>query len=1846
MPDSLLLCVIPAERAGLVPTVLAAGATPVVDLTCSSSRGGPDAAALPEGVWVRVRAGQEPPGLGPVLLAEGDAPIPGRATWREVTVPCAAPPGFAGVVLRGVEAGGRSGDRAGLDMLSEVPARTPVILDAGLSPEEASRAIGAGAVGVVLSDALLVMPELALPEALSAAALGAGPDSTRRVAGVRLLAPSLAPVLRRISAGASLWDEAQDWFTADNPAETAVPVGQAVALGRALLNRTGGLPGAIAAYRAAMRAGQREAAAPVVSAVMPVLHDLVAAVAAALALPGDGAPAAAAPSVAAAMMQPEVEVLCTGLSVGLPGGERVFSAHNLAVLARGDHRLIDGSGLASGHRVGRPGALDPGADYGLTSARASAMDPIARLAVAAGLEALADAGLPLIADPTGTLGRALPSALRPTTGVIFASGLPGLVRMLLSQGETAALTLMDAHAALADLLGVTGPTLAVNAGAASAAVALATASDWLRLGRAERVLVVAADDLADDVLLESFGRALLHEGRALSVGAAGFVLETGVAAARRGAGVRARLSRSILGAEVDQLPDELHGQVLAVGEPAAARLVGRAPAARLAGESQAEAFAGYALGAGLDDALAVLAVCTPSVVGAKMTVDTALRAALGVGGSLVALLWDRSADHDAAAIKPWLTAVTGLKSPELVTSGRVLYAVERGAAAPAHPAPVVTPAPAVLPTSPPLLSPLPAPTSLLAPLPAALPEEQAEPEAMDPPEQPIKPEAQVAPEAPAQPEAPPQPAAPAPLVQAAAPPPEPERPVTPTPRTPDPAPRTAARAADPAPRPSARLTEDHEDRASSKLAAWSRRVKSKRRKGSDNAAATDWIGQARARVLRELLTLIAHRRGENSTLPSATQRLGADLSFLIDEQAALLVELGERYDLDLETSDALVGDPSISQLVHWMVDEARQVWKESPEAPAGVRRLFAFDENVNDEPSAGETTDQIEVRPTAPVAARPAAPEYAPSADPSEAVAQLVAAEVGYRPEELLPNLELEGDLGLDASVQARIIETLRRRFNLGAPTLEDPVTLASLAGWVGQGPVAMSEAPEDAAPIAAGPAPGRSSAQVAQAAPPEAQLGPPEPPPEDDDSAEVPAPPSPRTPRPIMLSAPGSALPESFRVRRPIRVDQALTAVGSVKGRVVKVLGDGALATALREELSARGATAEGAVEAVVDAGEDLSASYEAALALCGQPPRDWLALSHAADAAAGDPLAVGAREGLAKALCREWPGCRARAVRISAELDRSEAVMVALEELASGDDALEVFRGAGTRQTVALSAEPLPPRIAPDQDRSTVLIAGGTRGVGAQLALALARRGERLVLVARTSPARKPYDEAGARAAVERGLRARGRRPSETRILRGLEPYRMAEEARLTVARLREAGAEVLFIKADLADPTSAEAALAEVQRLVGALDGLVVALPMGETLPLSERDASALAPATAPRIKGVNLLRQALSSEGWLLSVGGIAGRFGQAGRVEICAGLQAMASLAESIPRALHVSCPAWGDGGRSDEAPGADVLPVEAGAELLLDLCASGATGERVLSGRLGGGLLNPGHPLLEGMDVDGDAVEVWCDLSPDEAPWLAEYAPDGVPQLPISVAVELLCAAACATAPGLPCVGFRGLRTLEPLSIPLGERARIQVLARPTADGAVRATLTSTGGADGPTTHAEILVSLREGAPASILPSAFFPEESIARNQIYRRFFQGSTFQVLRDAGAVAAEGLLVDAVVEHAMLALDLISAPLVLEAAIQGALLHHMAVNGARATPVGVDGAWYLRSPPDGDLLELMVQRVDDAWDIDVHGPEGAVMRVRGLRLRDTGALSPVERFPEPEGGWPSAVVGLALG
>ena len=83
--------------------------------------------------------------------------------------------------------------------------------------------------------------------------------------------------------------------------------------------------------------------------------------------------------------------------------------------------------------AGRGGAFDLESEFGVSADRKAALDRVTQLAIAVGLDALRDAGIPLVLRyKTTTRGTqlpdrwALPDTLRDDTGVIFASAFPGL----------------------------------------------------------------------------------------------------------------------------------------------------------------------------------------------------------------------------------------------------------------------------------------------------------------------------------------------------------------------------------------------------------------------------------------------------------------------------------------------------------------------------------------------------------------------------------------------------------------------------------------------------------------------------------------------------------------------------------------------------------------------------------------------------------------------------------------------------------------------------------------------------------------------------------------------------------------------------------------------------------------------------------------------------------------------------------------------------------------------------------------------------------------------------------------------------------------------------------------------------------------------------------------------------------------------------------------------------------------------------------------------------------------------------------------------------------------------------
>jgi acyl transferase domain-containing protein len=297
-------------------------------------------------------------------------------------------------------------------------------------------------------------------------------------------------------------------------------------------------------------------------------------------------------------------IVVTGAALGLPGSKRVFDDANLGGILRGGQgidtvplrlrramleknvtRLVksdEGGGprfetISSARDViklaARAGELDLARDFGLPEDRLAAFDRTTRLAIGAGIDALRDAGIPLVLRyKTTTTGSRLPDRwglpddMRDDTGVIFASAFPGYdslvgqmehfhrdrtlrerladmedLRSRLAAADSANTeidrriqeiraelkrdpfvfdrrflfqVLSMGHSQLAETIGARGPNTQINAACASTTQACAIASDWIRTGRCRRVVVVAADDVTSDNLLGWFGAGFLASGAA------------------------------------------------------------------------------------------------------------------------------------------------------------------------------------------------------------------------------------------------------------------------------------------------------------------------------------------------------------------------------------------------------------------------------------------------------------------------------------------------------------------------------------------------------------------------------------------------------------------------------------------------------------------------------------------------------------------------------------------------------------------------------------------------------------------------------------------------------------------------------------------------------------------------------------------------------------------------------------------------------------------------------------------------------------------------------------------------------------------------------------------------------------------------------------------------------------------------------------------------------------------------------------------------------------------------------------------------------------------------------------
>jgi malonyl CoA-acyl carrier protein transacylase len=1374
----------------------------------------------------------------------------------------------------------------------------------------------------------------------------------------------------------------------------------------------------------------------------------------------------------------------SGVSVGLPGAHKeLFAEDNFDRILRGENlidelpeperakmvdknivRLQKGTDGSAQFQVisdiaqviqlaGRRGGFDI-ADYGVGAELADSLDRTFQYAIAAGLEALRDAGIPLVrtylqTSQGGWLPKEwkLPEPLRDETGIIFASAFPGYDNLLrdvsryladkyagrslddlqslynelisVVQADDVKGKLQDffdaeftrlqdvlpghgtaryefnrkflfnvlsmGHSQLAQFIGARGPNTQVNAACASTTQAIAIAEDWIRTGRARRVLVVGADDVTSDSMFEWIGAGFLASGAAttkgdireaalpfdrrrhgmiVGMGAVGLVVEAVPETQRRGMRTIARLlatrisNSAFHGSRLDV--DHIAGEMRAMMQTAAARygITAESIAASTVfmshetytpargGSASAEihalratfgphankvvvantkGFTGHPQGAGVEDAIVLKCLQRgqlPPIANFRDPDPELGDLNLSKGGRYDVTYALRLAAGFGSQVAMSLSELVAREAERVADPARYSQWLSDVSGLPDARTEIVNHSLRIVDQGTPSRKTKP----VAEPAPVPLPVQMAG----------VRQESSL------------------PAVQPAAKP----------------------------------------------------------------------AGASEAEVLERLVGLVAEKTGYPKDLLDPNLDMEADLGIDTVKQAELFGAIRDAYSLPVEEGILIKDYPSLRKVAGYVTSRLGGGTAGGAAAPR-----VAPPEKI-----------QAPAAPT-PRSAPPAAPSVAPSGNVLARLTDLVSQKTGYPKDLLDPNLDMEADLGIDTVKQAELFGAIRDAYSLPVEEgilIKDYPTLAKVAGYVQArlgGAAATPAPPQTASPAAQMPhMPPPSPAKPA--APPgaggldpdavlrqvtqlvaaktgypaemlepdldmEADLGidtvkqaelfgevraafgiaslegvllkdyptlrkvagfvlsqrpgaapqqaPPAPP------SGLPASVAPAAARPT--PAPMPAKPSSAIVRRVPMVRPAAlpgTPTPLAKGAVL-VLGDadthilealngaGWKATVTLREgetpvgivaVAGRpGPTALERVGPLFDAAKRFRAELGPGAFVCVVTRQDGShGLHHARDAT------MAALAGLGKALKKELPQALVKVIDIHPEAQDAPGKVVA--ELARGGARTEVSYGRdGARFVVEVAPQPLPEGEV-DVEQKGLVVSGGAQGITVEMLAALAPQAPRLLLLGRTempdeAAAWAGLDAAGWKALEARAmedLKARGERVTPVALQKALAPKQKAAEVFRNLNRLQELGASVLYAPVDVTDAKAVAEAVSWARSQWGRIDGVIHAAGMEISKDLASKDRAQFESVFNVKAKGWDALMAATRDDKLelLVAFGSVAGRFGNIGQTDYSAANEYLCkavALEAHRRKSLVGTTIAWGPWGETGMATKGSILQV-------------------------------------------------------------------------------------------------------------------------------------------------------------------------------------------------------------------------------------------------------------------------------------------------------------------------------
>ncbi len=562
-----------------------------------------------------------------------------------------------------------------------------------------------------------------------------------------------------------------------------------------------------------------------------------------------------------------------------------------------------------------------------------------------------------------------------------------------------------------------------------------------------------------------------------------------------------------------------------------------------------------------------------------------------------------------------------------------------------------------------------------------------------------------------------------------------------------------------------------------------------------------------------------------------------------------------------------------------------------------------------------------------------------------------------------------------------------------------------------------------------------------------------------------------------------------------------------------------------------------------------------------------------------------AGGGPGLAKTLREEWPDVVAKAIDLPHDRSAAELAGLVFAELALPGGRIEVGYPKARRTIFRTEAAEIDLKAAPRDalpNGAVVLATGGARGITAETLRPLARPGVTLVLVGRSAlPAAE--DAALAALATDGALRAHligkarasGETPRPRDIDRQVQAILRDREIRANIADLRAAGAEVVYRIADLRNADEATATVAEVYGRYGRIDGVIHGAGLIEDKMIVDKDAESWLRVVETKAFSAFTIARALKPEGlrFFVMFGSVAGRYGNSGQADYAAANELLNRFAWQLralwPQSVKIAVLNWGpwlgsrygsgmvsaETRRKFEGIGVHVVEPEGGAQLCRDEIIYGPIAEVEIV--VGEGPWegqetrrsavrsldlpqqtdrSPAFPLLIGADTGpgprgGRSIVRTLSLATD--PYLDQHRIDGVPVLPVAVAVEMAAEAAATVWPGWQVAEVSEIKMLQGFRLE-GDRPRpleLTVLGSEHGDASgFKATVElRSPGAEG-RVHYRASLLLSDRLPEEpFTGSDLSPRASLSAREAYRNLlFHGPCFQAvvsltgLDERGAVA----------------------------------------------------------------------------------------------------------------------------